>query len=155
MAPDGRGGGTFTVTLPAGVTEGYIEVTDYGPGGAPGSSAANCQGAIGAKAFPVYYRIRLVPGTASYALPDNNGPNLANGGGVNQPSATLCTAAQNSAALGAASPGDSYTVQLIGFDYPMYAASYPNSNGNQAPAIAGANGQADITISAPASGTSP
>lgn len=119
------------VGLAAGIAEGYIEVTDYGPGGAPESSAVNCQGAIGTKAFPVYYTIRVVAGTSSYTLPDNNGPNLASGGGVNKPSPTVCTAAQNSAALGASSPGDSYTVRLIGFDYPMYAASYPNSSGNR------------------------
>jgi hypothetical protein len=40
-----------------------------------------------------------------------------------------------------------FFVTLIGFDYPAFEAAYPQSNGNPAPVLAGANGQADITIS--------
>jgi len=42
---------------------------------------------------------------------------------------------------------DQYVIYAAGADYPMYGSSYPNSNVNAKPAIAGANGQADITIS--------
>jgi hypothetical protein len=60
----------------------------------------------------------------------------------------LCTAAANTAALGAASPGDTYMIQYFAMDYPLYEASYP-FNTSQTPAIVGAAGQSDVTISAP------
>lgn len=129
---DTLGGGTVTVAaLPAPITEAYIEVIDFG--GAP----AACQGPIGGSAFPVYYTIHITaPG--AYALPDKNGPN--NGGTLMTPTQSLCT-------------GDSFSIFVIGVDYPLFAASYPNSLGNQAPTIVGAGGQSDITISGTFSGT--
>jgi hypothetical protein len=47
------------------------------------------------------------------------------------------------------------TTYFVGFDYPAYGITYVNSSGNATPTLTGANGQADITISAPATQTSP
>lgn len=142
---DGNGGGTFAVAaLPSGVTEELVQIVDFGDGG------ASCQGAIGASegAGPVYYTI-LVKAPGSYSLPDTIGPNttINSGTGVITPSPSLCTAAQNTAAAGATTIADGYTVQAIGADYPLYESLYPNS-ASQSPTLTGANGQADITISA-------
>ncbi len=131
MTEDGNGGGSFSgVTLPAGATEGYIEIVDLG------GAAGSCQGVLGASQFaPDYYTIVVKPGTTSYSLPDNDGPNTTqNGASSLTPSHTICT-------------GDNYSVQFFAMDYPLYEASYPASKA-QAPAIVGGAGQDDITISA-------
>ena len=145
---DTKGGATFTVTsLPAGVTEELVEIVDLGPGSTYG---VNCQGAIGAAegAGPVYYTI-LVKAPGTYTLADTIGPNTTVNSGATTitPSPSICTAAQNTAAAGATTPADVYTVQAIGADYPLYESLYPNST-SETPTIAGAGGQADITISA-------
>lgn len=134
---DGAGGATFAVTLPPGVTQAYLQVTDLAPTSAP---AATCNGG----AYPVYYTI-FVTASGTVTLGDNSGP-----GTPAAPTPSICTSAQNTAANGAATDGDNFTVQLIGFDYPAYAASYPNSLGNPAPALVGGRGQDDITISSAA-----
>jgi hypothetical protein len=158
---DGNGGASFTIgALPTGATEAYVQITDWGPGVTPGSygsGAANCQAALGTAAYPVYYTIHVTaPG--AYTLPDTDGPNTntANGGKSNlTPSPSICTAAQNNTATSGSSPvGDTVTVQLIGFDYPAYGITYA-SGSTQTPALTGSSGQADITISAPATQTSP
>lgn len=141
---DGAGGGTFTISsLPAGVTEELVQIVDAGNG------ATNCQGPLGATggAGPVYYTI-LVKAAGIYALPDTIGPNttISNGSSTITPSPSICTVAQNTAAAGAPAPGDTFTTQAIGADYPLYESLYPNST-SQTPTIVGANGQADITIS--------
>jgi hypothetical protein len=97
----------------------------------------------------VYYTI-LVTKPGTYTLADTIGPNTNVSGGISgiTPSPSICTAAQNTAAAGGtATPADSYTVQAIGADYPLYESLYP-INKTQAPTIVGASGQADITISA-------
>jgi hypothetical protein len=84
------------------------------------------------------------PGNASGTLADAAGPS-------GTPS--LCSPAQNTVFNGGAStPGDQFLVQTIGFDYPLYENSYTtaSSNINPSPTFAGANGQADITISSAA-----
>jgi hypothetical protein len=130
----GAGGATFPVVLPAGVTEAYIQVVDYGPtafvGPAPGAQATSCVGATATA--PLYYTIVVkASGTATL------------------PAGSLCSAAQNTTASGTASDGDAFTVQAIGFDYGAYEASYPTSLGVTAPSLtgAGASHQADVTIS--------
>jgi hypothetical protein len=153
LALDGKGGGTFTVAaLPAGVTEELVEITDMGDGS---DAAETCQGPLGATvdtagggAGPVFYTI-LVKAPGTYTLADSIGPNttVSSGVGTITPSPSICTAAQNTTALEKTDVGDSYTVQAIGADYPLYESLYPN-NKSQTPAIVGANGQADITISA-------
>lgn len=140
---DGNGGGSFSVaSLPTGVTEEIVQIVDNGNGG------TNCQGATGAVAFPVYYTI-LVKSAGIYTLPDTIGPNttITSGATTITPSPSICTVAQNTAAAGATAAGDSYTVQAIGADYPLYESLYPN-NTTQTPSLVGSNGQADITISA-------
>ena len=147
---DGNGGASFTASLPPGVTEAYVQIVDYGPGGGPNDGAvskpANCQGARGTQFAPVYYTIHITSAaSATYTLPDTIGPNLATSGGPTniQPSPSICTAGQNNAA------GDDVVVQMIGFDYPVYQAALglTQSSTPQNPTITGASGQADITIS--------
>jgi len=154
LVEDGAGGGSFVVTLPAGVTEALITVSDYGPGGTNGGGEeANCQGSLnpGATAsvdFPVVYTI-VTHASGTVTLPDAIGPNAEAGAGAGKysPSPTLCTAAQNTAALGAASPGDAYAVQIVGLDYPGYEMN--SIFGSETPTLVGAAGQADITVSIP------
>ncbi len=138
---DGNGGGSFAVTLPAGVTEGYIQIEDIGPP-TTGAAKKSCNGSDGT---PVYYTIH-VTASGTFTLPATSGPGAP---GTTVPS--ICTSAQNTATnMGTTTDGDQFTLQFVGFDYPAFAASYPNSNGNPAPTLAGANGQADITISSQA-----
>lgn len=154
---DGNGGASFSASLPSGVTEAYVQIVDYGPGGGPNNGAAsgvnNCQGARGTHFAPVYYTIHITQAaSATYTLPSNIGPNLATSGGPSniQPSPSICTAAQNTAANGGTATGaDDVVVQMFGFDYPIYQAvlGLTQSSTPQNPPIAGASGQADITIS--------
>jgi hypothetical protein len=139
---DGSGGASFTATFPAGVTEEYIQVVDIGPAGAGGTG---CNGAApSSSGTPIYYTLVVKPSTTEpVKIAAANGPISAPG--------AICTAAQNTAAAGAATPGDTITVQVLGFDYDAYAASYPASLHNPSPAI---SGQTDISVSAPASFTS-
>jgi hypothetical protein len=124
------GGATFTYVLPAGVTQAYIEVIDYGPTSALGSCLTSP--AVPTATNPVYYTFEV---TAS--------------GTSTLPAGSICTAAQNTTADGAPSDGDAFTVQGIGFDYSAYQASYPNSLGVTSPSLVGAgvSHQADVTIS--------
>ena len=124
---DAAGGATIPVVLPAGVTEAYIQVTDFGPTTA---KATSCVAA--SVKTPVYYTIEV---TAS--------------GTATLPAGSLCSASQNTTSTGSASDGDAFTVQGIGFDYPAYEASYPNSLGKTTPSLVGtgASHQADVTIS--------
>ena len=143
---DGNGGGSFAATLPAGVTEGYIQIVDVGPPQpASGAAVKSCNGS---DVVHVYYTFHITASGTS-TLPATSGPGNP---GTTTPS--ICTAAQNTASnMGTASPADQITLQLIGFDYPAFAASYPNSNGNPAPTLAGPSGQADITISSQGAAT--
>ncbi|MGH7707521.1 MAG: hypothetical protein ACREM8_00940 [Vulcanimicrobiaceae bacterium] len=136
---DGNGGGSFAVTLPAGVTEAYLQIVDGGPDPTSMTPPASCNGS--SVGLPTYYTVE-VTATESVTLPDSSGPGTPGNG-----TPSICTSAQNSKADGATTDGDSFLVQSIGFDYPAYEASYPNSLGNPAPKLSGANGQADITIS--------
>jgi hypothetical protein len=134
--PDGGGGLSFAVTLPADETEGYIQIEDLGPPTtAPGCHNAN----PGAKAGgdPVFYTI-VVHASGTVTLPDHAGPS----GGP-----SICTPAQNTAADGATSEGDTFAVQYIGFDYPAFESSYPSSLHVVAPTITTARGQDDVMIS--------
>jgi len=134
FTPDGSGGGTFALTFPAGVTEAYIEVYDLGT---DTTGAVSCNGA--SPTTPIIYTLEGTPATGFPALGDAAGPGAT---------PSVCTAAQNAAANGGtATDSDVIAFDAIGFDYPMYEASYPNSLGNPAPTITGASGQSDITIS--------
>ncbi len=155
------GGGRFTVTIPPGLREAYVEVTNIGPGVTGG---ATCQTNVnGSNAFvgpqsagfpvinnPTYYTFETPPGTYTFVVP----------------AGSFCSAAQNATATATvdgnpnvtppAGPvdGDEIAVQTIGFDYGAYEMSYPNSLGVVAPSLAGtggvppgSTGQADITVS--------
>ncbi len=123
FTPDGAGGGSVAVTVPAGVTEAYVFVVDSAAG------AADCF--PGTQARPVYYAIRTTtPGSQTLTLPANVGPT---GPGATS-GRSICS-------------GDTVRAYAAGFDYPVAAAAYPFST-TQTPPITGANGQADITTSA-------
>ncbi len=129
------GTATLAVVLPAGVTEAYLQITDFGP---TATGAVSCVGATAGA--PVYYTIEVTAsGTAT--LPASASPVSGMG--------PICSAPANTTASGAASDGDAFTVQAVGFDYPAYEASYPNSLGKPSPTLtgSGASHQADITVS--------
>jgi len=132
----GGGGITITAAVPGGVTEGYLQVTDFGPPlNSSSRQPASCNGSgLGA---PVSYTIRVLH-SGSYPLGTARGP-----GGA----PSICTAADNTTVNGSPTPGDVFNVQGIGFDYPQFEMTYPHSLGNPAPAITGSAGQDDITIS--------
>ncbi len=141
FVPDDLGGGTFSITPPAGVTETMIEVnvtsTCLGytvpstapvlPGQSPPPAGSNVS----------YTLLAHGSAPARIPLPDTIGPAVD---GVATP--TMC------------SQRASYTYSALGFDYPAFEASYP-ANRTQAPTIVGTNGQADVTVSQAASGTYP
>ena len=160
VTPDSNGdGGASVAVTPSNfpgspLTEALVQVVDWGPGGGPGNGGGfnpNCQGPKGVSFAPVYYTF-FVTSATTYNLGATQGPNTNLTGGRNnlQPSPSICTATQNQNA-GAANAGDNITVQIIGFDYPDYEAAH-SLLGNtvpQAPAIVGAAGQSDITVSVP------
>jgi hypothetical protein len=139
---DGSGGIKITPSFPSGVTEEYIQVVDHGPAGTA-NDGTGCNGAGTDAASPIYYTLVVKPGSGTRTIAAANGPK-------GKPAA-ICTAAQNTAAAGATLPGDSFTIQVIGFDYDAYAASYPSSLHNPSPPI---SGQTDLSISAPVTFTS-
>jgi hypothetical protein len=146
FVPDGNGGGSFTVTLPAGATDGFINITDYGPdygaleAGSIKSQPGNC---YTNGSYPAYFTIH-VTGSGTYTLPDSDGVGSPT---VHNP--TICTAAQNTAAQGAATDGDSYTAFLIAADYPIYASNVLFTLNTQLPTITASPGSStDIAISA-------
>jgi hypothetical protein len=134
----GDGGGTVSATLPEGVTEALVQIVDVGPDDAAEGSVS-CNNAL---ASPVYYTFEFTA-SGTQTIPPAIGPGTKSGGG----SPTICSAADNTAANGGtATNGDTFLVQTIGYDYPAYEISYPNSNGNPAPTLL-TGAQADITIS--------
>ena len=146
---DGSGGGTFAFVMPAGATQAYLQITDYGPDNA---GAASCNGsgtgdtnaAVGnGVGKAVYYTIETTA-SGALTLPDTLGP-----GTTATPS--ICTAAQNTTTNGAATDADEISIQVIGFDYNAYGAQYTASVAatltNASPSILSAGGSADMTIS--------
>jgi hypothetical protein len=141
---DGLGGVSFTATFPAGVTEEYIQVVDFGPSGASGGGC-NGAGDPAAEGTPLYYTLVVKPSTAEpVKILAANGPSTA--------PAAICTAAQNTTAAKATTPGDSFTVQVVGFDYDAYSVSYPASLKVPNPTVPA---QVDLSISAQAPFVSP
>ena len=135
--------------LPAGVTDALLQVADLGPVQSSGTAAyINC---YTNGTFPAYFTVHVTASGVA-TLPDLDG--------VGKPSVhdpTICTAAQNAAVAANATAvaangtgpvgGDQYTVQLIGADYPIFASNILLTKGQQLPAILGARGSDDITIS--------
>ena len=144
FVPDGKGGGTFAVTLPAGVTDALLNIEDLG------SATSGVNNCYTNGAPPAYFTIH-VTASGTVTLPDSDGVGSPT---VHNP--TICTAAQNTTANGGtATKGDAYTVQLIGADYPLYASNVLFTLSTPNPAILGAGGSDDITISPIGSGVSP
>ncbi len=136
--PDGLGGGTFAVTLPAGVTDALLNIEDIGPA----AGGLNC---YSNGTYPAYFTIH-VTATGAAPLPDMDGV-----GSPTKHTPTICTAAQNSA-ITPGDGGDQILVQLIGADYPIYQSNYLFTLTQQLPNIgAGPN---DITISPASAQTS-
>ena len=143
--PDALGGGTFAFVMPAGATEAFVEVIDYGADNGPscnGAGTADTNPGVGNAAAGVhngeaiYYTLEATA-SGTLTLPDTIGP-----GG----SPSVCTAAQNAAA----NPGtdaDQIAIQVIAVDYPLYEANPIKSAGKQSPVILGAGGSSDMTIS--------
>jgi hypothetical protein len=158
FTPNGAGGGDLTASLPPGVTEAYIQIVDYGPGGGPNDGAAatpaNCQKARGTSFAPVYYTLEVsAHARTTYHLPDTAGPNLATSGGKSNlnPSPSVCTAKQNASVVGKGTKADDIVLQMIGFNYPVYAAAHGliEATTPQNPPITGPAGQADASVSLP------
>ncbi|MGH7727911.1 MAG: hypothetical protein ACREM2_03850, partial [Vulcanimicrobiaceae bacterium] len=122
---DTKGGGTASVTVPAGCTEALVYIVDL-------NGNTNT-----AKSNPVvFYTVEVTgSGTQTATLPDSLGP--APGTLGPQPSLNA---------------GDPYLVYAVGFDYPAFEAG-PPANTSAAPPITGSNGQADLTMSGFAAGT--
>lgn len=126
---DGKGGGTASVTVPSDprIVETLIYVVD--------TAAANKKG--------LYYTSPPLPGTGtlSFVLPPNLGPCavFVSGCQTTNPGTSITT-------------GDTYSVYAASFDYPQFEAE-PPANVTQTPAIVGAGGQADVTLSPAFSGT--
>ena len=131
--PDNPGGLKVEVNVPAGLLEEWIFVSDFGqcyPQTTLGTSQA-------------FFTVRSTQaGPQELTIPPDLGP--TNG---QQKTHTICTAADNQAATGNPNAtGDRYSIYAAGFDYPAYAASYPQSKAVEPP-ITGANGQADVALS--------
>jgi hypothetical protein len=139
VTEDGTGGAALSIPVPAGVRETIVDVVDLGQDST--STFTDCHTGYSA---PYYYTIvdhTTGPAAANVTLPANVGP-IPAAGGAAEP--TLCA-------------GDDYYVAVIGTDYPAYEAGpgQPDPNGiSAAPTLAGATGQSDITVSAPATTTS-
>jgi hypothetical protein len=139
FTPDGNGGGSFAGwVMPAGATEAYVQVVDYGPALAGAATqSASCNGS--SEKVPVFYTLQVEGSAALGTLADTIGPNGA---------PSLCTAAQNTTANGStATTGDQYIIQVVAFDYPAFESSYPSSLKNPAPTITGSAGTDDLAIS--------
>ena len=143
------GGASVTVALPAGATGALIFITDQGPA-AGGPFTPNCYPgliALNAQVFyvPAVYTLQ-VTASGTYALPANLGPRPVGQAGQPATVPSICTAAQNTAATGAASPGDTVTVQMMAYNYNLPSLIAANSLGNSAPTMP--TGDADIAVSA-------
>jgi hypothetical protein len=146
FAPDGSGGGTITLNFAGGggITEEYVELVDLGVTPSGGSLAWPC---ATSGAGPYYYTFKVTPGQATVTVPDSLG--AAEPGAAAVP--TVCTAAANTAAEGAATAADDYAVYGFAVDWPLDAlvgAEVANAN-VATPTITGAKGTDDITTSPP------
>jgi hypothetical protein len=130
---NGDGSGTVLVDVPRGVTEAIVDIGTtycYTP-------AAPLQDGT----LHYYSVLTKQSGPQALTLTNNLGPPDANGKATH----TFCTASD------AAAPGynrniqQEYRLAAVGFDYPAYEASYPQSSAIL-PTIANAAGQADVTV---------
>lgn len=122
FSPDGKGGGTISLAVPAGLRETAVFVRTIG---ASGTGA--CATARAADAF--FTIVTHAVGLQRLKLDDALGPAY----GSTASTQTIC-------------PQASYQIYAAGFDYPAYESSYP-SNLAELPVIRALNGQADVTTS--------
>lgn len=123
FVPDGNGGGTITLTVPAGVTESWVWLEDT----APGSCYTHGAGTAASFTFRV-----TGTGAQTITVPDNLG-----GAPAGSPATpTICT-------------GDNYILAAVGFDYAAFPIADPN-NTSETPALPA---QADVTTSYAEGGT--
>lgn len=120
FTPDGKGGGTIGLRLPAGANEAMTVVEAVG-----GSGQGICVQSHQTNSFYTVVSQR----SGNVTLGDMLGPLTQSG----QKTPTIC-------------PGETYEIYAAGVDYPAYEASYPK-NLQQLPHITGAHGQADVTTS--------
>jgi hypothetical protein len=123
FVPDGNGGGTVGLILPAGASEAMAVVRALGNTGKQGI----CLQSHLNDAF--YTVVAHRAGRQRLRLADDLGPLTQSG----KTTPTIC-------------PGQNYQVYAAATDYPAYEASYPN-NLSQLPVIKGPNGQADVSTS--------
>ncbi|HXO17188.1 MAG TPA: hypothetical protein VN909_03380 [Candidatus Dormibacteraeota bacterium] len=119
---DRKGGGTITVSVPAGATEAMAVVRAIG-----NSGIGICLQSHQTDSF--YTVVTHGSGSQALALADDLGPLTESG----KKTPTIC-------------PKGSYQIYAAGVDYPAYEASYPK-NLSQLPLISGPSGQADVTTS--------
>jgi len=123
VVPDGAGGVTVNFTAPAGVTETLVDL----------QVLPWCSAQTGSVGTTYYTQIARGAGPQSVTFAANLGPTGS--------SAFGCTFAGQTIVA-----GDNYAVLLVGADYPAFEAG-PPQNTSQTPTLAGANGQADVTLS--------
>ena len=122
--PDGHGGGTVRLTVPAGATEAMAVVHANAKSGVTGSPCVNAH-----SSDSFYTVVATHAGSNALVLADDLGPLTQSG----QKTPTICSKG-------------TYEVYAVGADYPAYQASYPK-NLSQLPVIRGPSGQADVTTS--------
>jgi hypothetical protein len=121
FSPDGKGGGTISLHVPAGVREAVAVVRAIGASG-----TGSC--VLSHETDQYYTLVAHHDGTQRLNLDDKLGESTS---GTAMPS--IC-------------PQQSFLVYAAGFNYPAYESAYPQ-NLDIAPRIAGSNGQADVTTS--------
>jgi hypothetical protein len=121
FAPDGKGGGTIRVHVPAGVRETMAIVRAVG-----GSGSGSC--VLSHESDQYYTLVAHHGGAQTLQLDDKLGESAS---GTATPS--IC-------------PKQSFQVYAAGFNYPAYESAYPQSL-TVTPQISGSNGQADVTTS--------
>jgi hypothetical protein len=145
FVPDGNGGGTVTLTVPAGVTEAFVNFVVTYQLCYPPPAVQNPE----FDQVTSYYTLMTrATGTQTLVLPDNLGPPSPKTG---NPLHTICTSADNQNPLNPGSyeppyTGATYSIDAVGVDYPAYEMSYPQSRVPN-PTITGTSGQADATVS--------
>jgi len=118
------GSATIDITVPPGVSEAIINVV-----------VGACANTGSTRLANYYSLLTKQPGHQTLLLSSALGPPDASG----KPTPTFCAT------------GGGYTLQAVGFDYPAFEASYPQSH-DPAPAITngdGHTGTADITTAPP------
>jgi len=143
LAIQNDGSALIDVTVPPGVTEAVINVnaTDCFLAQQPSRANNNCS------------VLTRVTGHQTLFLPSHLGPPDPTNG---RPTHTFCTLGDVAEAKALLPPGSvvpttgNYHVAAVGFDYPAFEASYPQSS-SIAPMITNSRGSADVTTADPQS----